>query len=156
MKFIKNPNPIDFLKSKIQTIFSSKYRIQALKTPKSTIPPLQWIFGDFIYCVHYFFAGTEQIYLKMTFASVKIGFYKVKLNFFIDLFKVLEREKHGLLHIFYKQFHFPSQPGVAKEIWGNEAENCLAVAYVFGCFLHEIKENGHFKDLRLGSCLGVA
>ena len=45
---------------------------------------------------------------------------------------------------FYKQLHFPSQPGVAKEIWGNEAESCLAVAYVLGCFLHEIKENGHF------------
>ena len=49
------------------------------------------------------------------------------------------------VHIFpYKQLHFPSQPGVAKEIWGNEAESCLAVAYVLGCFLHEIKENGHF------------
>ena len=45
---------------------------------------------------------------------------------------------------FYKQLHFPSQPGVAKEIWENEAESCLAVAYVLGCFLHEIKENGHF------------
>ena len=47
-------------------------------------------------------------------------------------------------HFFYKQLHFPSQPGVAKEIWENEAESCLAVAYVLGCFLHEIKENGHF------------
>ena len=49
------------------------------------------------------------------------------------------------LHIFfYKQLHFPSQPGVAKKFWENEAESCLAVAYVLGCFLHEIKENGHF------------
>jgi len=38
----------------------------------------------------------------------------------------------------------------------NEAESCLAVAHVFGCFLHEIKENGHFKDTRLGIYLAVA
>ena len=29
---------------------------------------------------------------------------------------------------FYKQLHFPSEPGVANEIWENEAESCLTVA----------------------------
>ena len=49
------------------------------------------------------------------------------------------------VHIFlYKQLHFPYQPGAAKEIWGNEAKSCLAVAYVLGCFLREINEYGHF------------
>ena len=50
----------------------------------------------------------------------------------------------GVRTFFYKQLHFPSQPGVAKEIWENEAESCLAVAYVFDYFLYEINENGHF------------
>ena len=55
------------------------------------------------------------------------------------------------LHIiFYRQLHFPSQPGVAKESWENEAESCLAVAYVFGCFLHEIKEISHFQGSEAG------
>ena len=53
-------------------------------------------------------------------------------------------------------FKVRSQPGVAKEIWGNEVESWLAVAYVFSCCLHKIKENHHFRDLRLGSCLAVA
>ena len=56
---------------------------------------------------------------------------------------------------FCKQLHLPSQPGVAKEIWENEKESCLAVVYVLNCFLYKIKENGHFRDLRLGSCLAV-
>ena len=30
---------------------------------------------------------------------------------------------------FYQQLHFQSHPGVASEIWENEAESCLAVAY---------------------------
>ena len=54
---------------------------------------------------------------------------------------------------FYKQLHFLSQPGVAKEIWGNEAESCLAVAYVLGCILHEIKEDGHFGGSEAGQLL---
>jgi hypothetical protein len=63
------------------------------------------------------------------------------------------------LHIiFYRQLHFPSQPGVAKPkgSWENEAEICLPVAYVFGCFLHEIKEKRHFQGSEaylLSSCL---
>ena len=31
-------------------------------------------------------------------------------------------------HIFYRQLHFSSQPGVANGFWENEAENCLVVA----------------------------
>ena len=43
--------------------------------------------------------------------------------------------------------------GVVKEIWGNEAESCLAVAYVFDCFRHEIKENCHFEGSEAGQLL---
>ena len=55
-----------------------------------------------------------------------------------------------ITHFFYKQLHFPSQPGVAKEICENEAESCLEVAYVLSCFLLEIKENGHFERSEAG------
>ena len=36
--------------------------------------------------------------------------------------------KQGLLHIFYKQLDFSSQPGVANKILENEPETCLKVA----------------------------
>ena len=31
-------------------------------------------------------------------------------------------------HIFYRQLHFSSQPGVANGFWEDEAESCLVVA----------------------------
>ena len=69
-----------------------------------------------------------------------------------------------LIHIFYKQLHFPSQPGVASEILEKKAESCLAVAYPTKINLHEIKRNrcfsGKLLDFRqisgwqlLSSCL---
>ena len=32
------------------------------------------------------------------------------------------------VHIFYRQFYFPSEPGVANEIFENEDKSCLTVA----------------------------
>ena len=57
--------------------------------------------------------------------------------------------------LFYKQLYFPSQPGVAKEISGNEAESCLAVAYVWAVICMKSKKMAIFKDLSLGICLAV-
>ena len=56
------------------------------------------------------------------------------------------------LHIFYKQLHFQSQPGVASEILESEAKSCLAVAYLNRINLHEIMRNGCFlgKSLDFG------
>ena len=77
-----------------------------------------------------------------------------KVLVFKDYVKDTDLAKSCQVHkFFYKQLHFPSQPRVAKEIRRNEAENCLAVAYVFGCFLHEIKENGHFQGSEAGQLL---
>ena len=77
--------------------------------------------------------GIRNMYSRIIW--MKFGKKKTLLNY-------LETCQTLVTHFFCKQLHFPSQPGVAKEIWENEAESCVAVPYVLSCFL--IKENDHF------------
>ena len=45
-----------------------------------------------------------------------------------NLYNVCSIMTAKLLHLFYRQLDFPSEPGVANEILENDAKNCLTVA----------------------------
>ena len=63
---------------------------------------------------------------------LEIGDISISMRFRWANNRIWRNEVTKRLHCYtfflYKQLHFPSQPGVANEIWENEAENCLAVA----------------------------
>ena len=49
--------------------------------------------------------------------------------FFLNPYDVNSDQKCLVpVHIFYMQLDFPSEPGVANEIWENEPKRCLTVA----------------------------
>ena len=62
--------------------------------------------------------------LRSPFQLLGIPFNKLKSELLVHYLHYIH------VHIFFhKQLHFQSQPGVSSEIWENEVESCLALAY---------------------------